>query len=335
MRKARHTSRHSPHPLTSNLRSKATFSYAAYASFRPTYPASLYNTVLGFLDAKHSKNGTGVDKPAGALLDLGCGPGIVARALAPHFASVTAVDPSEGMIAQARELTAEDPRIAVRRAGVEDLSFLADGAVDLAVAGAAAHWFDYGRAWSELGRVVRGGGALAFWGYSDNVILGVPQAQPIKRRFVYGTGEVAPGLEGMGRFWEEPGRSVLGQGYESVVPPEAEWEDVTRVVWEPDGSATGGIERAPEEALLLRSRLTLGKYEAYIRTYSSYNNWRAAHPDRKSKVEGGEGDVVDAMLEEVVAAVPEWKAAGEGWREVEVECVWATCLLMARRRRRS
>lgn len=290
--------------------------------------------MLAFLDAKHSENGTGVDRPAGALLDLGCGPGIVARALAPHFASVTAVDPSEGMIARARELTAEEPRgIAVRRASVEDLSFLGDGAVDLAVAGAAAHWFDFARAWPELARVVRGGGALAFWGYNDSLLVGVPQARPIMQRFVYGTGDVAPGVEGLGRFWEEPGRSVLKNGYKDVVPPEAEWEDVTRVVWDPDESATGGIERAPEGALWLRKKLKLGEYEAYVRTYSSCNNWKAAYPDRKSKAEGGEGDVVDAMFEEIVAAVPEWRALGEGWKEVEVECVWATCLVMARRKR--
>lgn len=320
--------------LTDNSRSKPTFAYASYTSFRPTYSASLYNTVLTFLNAKHSDNGAdiGVDGH-GALLDLGCGPGIVARALAPHFASVTAVDPSEGMIAQVRELTAEEPRITVRRASVEDLSFLGAGTVDLAVAGAAAHWFDYGRAWAELGRVVRGGGALAFWGYNDSIIVGFPQAQPIMQRFVYERGEVAPGVEGLGRFWEEPGRSVLKNRYESVVPPEAEWEDVTRLAWEPDGSATGGIERASAETLWLRKKLKLGEYEAYIRTYSSYENWKAAHPDRKSKVEGGDGDVVDVMLEEIVAAVPEWRVLGDGWREVEVECVWATCLLMARRRK--
>lgn len=55
----------------------------------------------------------------------------------------------------------------------------------------------------------------------------------------------------------------------------------------------------------------------------------AAHPRVKSRAEGGEGDVIDAMFEAFVEAVPEWKARGTGWREVEVEVVWETCLLTA------
>lgn len=260
----------------------------------------------------------------------------MARALAPHFSSVTAIDPSEGMVARARQLTADDPKISVRQAQVEDLSFLAEQSVDLVVAGTAAHWFDYPRAWPELARVVArgGGGSLAFWGYKTSILVGYPHATRITRHYAFGGEgeEVAPGLEGLGGFWEEPGRSILANSFEAIVPPPAEWEDVTRIVWEPDDSPTAGIEKAVPEALWLRKRMKLGQYEAYTRTWSAYNNWRAAYPDKKPKVDGGEGDVVDAMFDEIVDAVPEWKAMGEGWREVEVECVWGTCLLMARRK---
>lgn len=314
--------------ITDGPCSKTTFSYTSYASSRPTYSALLYNTVLNFCNAHHAGSGNAV----GSLLDLGCGPGTVARELAPHFATVTAVDPSEGMVARARQLTT-DPKISVRQAGVEDVSFLADSSVDLAVAGTAAHWFDYKRAWPELARVVKSGGSLAFWGYKMSIIVGYPHANPITRHYAFGKGEVKPGLEGLGRFWEEPGRSILMNSFADIIPPQTEWEDVTRIVWEPDDSPTGGTEKAVPEALWLRKRMKLGQYEAYARTWSSYNNWRAVYPDKKSKVEGGQGDVVDAMFGEIVDAVPEWKAMGEGWREVEVECVWGTCLLMARRRK--
>lgn len=320
---------------TNGILSKTTFSFASYANFRPSYPSSLFRTILDF---HHHGQQRGAS-PSRALLDIGCGHGVVARALSPHFPSATAIDPSAGMVAQAKRLSTDpdsnsnNNTITFRQAGAEDLSFLADGSVDLAVAGQAAHWFDYKRAWPELARVVRRqGGSLAFWGYKDNVIVGYPQLFPIYRRFVYGSGEVRPGLEGLGRFWENPGRTVLRDSFAAIVPPETDWEEVTRSNWEPDDSPTGGIEKAPEEALWLRKQLKLGEYEGYLRTYSSFNNWKAEYPDKKSKAEGGDGDVVDAMFEAFVDAVPEWQAAGEGWREVEVECVWGTCLLMARRK---
>ena len=41
----------------------------------------------------------------GTLLDLGCGHGLIARALSPHFDAVVAIDPSAGMVAQARDMT--------------------------------------------------------------------------------------------------------------------------------------------------------------------------------------------------------------------------------------
>ncbi len=43
------------------------------------------------------------------------------------------------MVAQAKTLLASAPNITVRQASAEDLSLLADGAVDMAVAGQAAH----------------------------------------------------------------------------------------------------------------------------------------------------------------------------------------------------
>jgi len=96
------------------------------------------------------------------------------------------------------------------------------------------------------------------------------------------------------------------------------------------------VDAAPDEVLWQRKRLKLGELEGYVRTYSAFDGWQSANPGRKSRAEaggGGEGDVVDLMFDEVVAAVPEWqKAAGdEGWRDIEVEAVWGTVLLLARR----
>lgn len=266
-----------------------------------------------------------------SLLDLGCGHGPVSRALAPHFSSVTAMDPSPGMVAQARQLTAS-PNITVRQGTAEDLGFLAASSVDLVVAGTAAHWFDFSRTWPELGRVVRKGGSIAFWAYNDSTLVGYPQLRSIMQRYCFGTGEVRPGMEALGRFWEERGKSVLMNLFAAIKPPEEEWEDVRRVVFKPDDSATCGVERAAEEALRLSKRLSLGEYAMYLRTMSAVHNWEAAHPEMRSRADGGEGDVIDAMIDDFLEAIPEWKASECKGEEVKVEAVWATVILMARRR---
>ncbi|MGH6987839.1 MAG: class I SAM-dependent methyltransferase [Caulobacteraceae bacterium] len=76
-----------------NLRSDAYAGTAkAYLRFRPPYPARLLEALLG-----------GVDLPRGAiLLDLACGPGRIALALAHRFDRVWAVDLEPEMIAVGR-----------------------------------------------------------------------------------------------------------------------------------------------------------------------------------------------------------------------------------------
>jgi trans-aconitate 3-methyltransferase len=295
---------------------RSSFSARSYAAFRPSYPPILFRTLLAY----HQ-----IPTPSDTLLDLGCGHGLISRTLSPHFRQVTAVDPSAGMVTQAQEMT-KDPKIQFRQGTAEDLGFVSSASVDMAVAGQAAHWFDYARVWPNLARVVRPGGTLAFWGYKDNVLLGSEQATEVMEHFAYGFGEVAPGIEGMGPYWEQPGRNILRDLLRSVHPPPADWEHVERLEHEPWDQV-----REETSAWLVR-KMKLGEVEAYTRTFSCYNAWKEAHPDKKSHADGGEGDVVDLMWDRMVDVVPEWKAKGDGWREVDVVSDWGTYLLMARRR---
>ncbi|EXK25704.1 hypothetical protein FOMG_17661 [Fusarium oxysporum f. sp. melonis 26406] len=293
---------------------RATFSAAGYAAARPTYPASLFKTILGYYHH---------DDPHGTLLDLGSGHGIVARELSPRFARAIAIDPSAGMMLQGMQATAQFSKISFRQASAEDLSFLPAHSVDMAVAGESAHWFDYSRVWPELSRVVKSGG------YKDNIIIGHPQANKIFERFCYDEGDVSPGLEGLNQYWERPARDILRGLLADVKPPESEWDKIKRITYNVDKDTT---EVADPETAWMRSKINLGQFEAYVRAFTAYRGWMDAHPDKKSRAEGGEGDIVDILFDQILEAEPEWKAQGDHWRDIQVESVWGTYILLAKRK---
>ncbi|KAJ4153748.1 hypothetical protein LMH87_010222 [Akanthomyces muscarius] len=301
-----------------SLFAKKTFSAAGYAASRPSYPARLFETVLNYHNAQSS---------SGTLLDLGCGHGLISRELSPKFGKTMATDPSPNMVAQAKGMT-QDSRIKFRQAKAEDLSFLPDKSIDLVVSGQAAHWFDYSKAWPEIARVVKPGGSMAFWGYKDNVLLGHPKANVIFDKFSYSEGDVLPGIESMGRYWEQPGRNKLRKLLTEVVPPSGQWEKVQRIQYDVDVNAT----KADIADAWMVQETTLGGFESYVRTASSYLGWKEAHPDRKSRADGGQGDIVDMLMNEVVASEPTWKEMGENWREAHVKTVWGSYILMAKRK---
>ncbi len=119
---------------------------------RPDYPSAVHARLLDLApDRAH-------------LLDLGCGPGKLARALAPHFRQVLAVDPSAAMLRVGQQLDAgANPNIAWTRAFAEDLD-LEDASVGLAIAGASLHWMDPARLFPKLARALAPGARLAIVG---------------------------------------------------------------------------------------------------------------------------------------------------------------------------
>ena len=101
---------------------------AAYADFRPRYPAAL----LAWL-AEHA--------PARTLAwDCATGSGQAALDLAPHFARVIATDASAAQIATAPAHPGVEYRLAPAEA-----SGLADASIDLITVAQALHWFDLER----------------------------------------------------------------------------------------------------------------------------------------------------------------------------------------------
>ncbi|KAL9603457.1 MAG: hypothetical protein Q9219_001144 [cf. Caloplaca sp. 3 TL-2023] len=219
---------------------KATFSHASYAAFRPAYPADLYVTILNYHHGRWLQ-----------CIDLGTGHGLVARTFMPYFDEVMGIDPSAGMLEQARSLTPKErlfSNLSYREASAESLPFLQESSVDMVVAAQAAHWFDYSRLFPELKRVVRPGGTLAFWAYKDHVFVDYPKATDVLNRYAYGDDHNL-----LGPYWSQPGRSYVQSKLHNITPPAAEWEDVQRLEYEPGTQGAGSGEGTP----LLRSTLTL------------------------------------------------------------------------------
>jgi trans-aconitate 3-methyltransferase len=292
--------------------SKISFPHASYASFRPSYPQSLYNIVLGFHKG-----------PRKLLIDLGTGHGLICRSLANKFERSVGTDPSDGMIKQAKSTTQRDeyPNIDFVQASAESLPFLKDESVDLVVAGQAAHWFDYSKLFKEMNRIVRPRGTLAFWGYTDHVFRDYPKASKLLHKTAYGMSK-----DLLGSYWQQPGRSIVQNFLRNIKPPQGEWE-VERHEYDPD--STTPISK--EGRFIMEKRMTVAMNMEYMRTWSSYHGWQQAHPDKKAKNAGGKGDVVDELFEEIKKTEPTWNSE-DNWLDKEVDIEWGTALVLARKK---
>ncbi len=117
-----------------------------YGQHRPDYPPALFDWIAARVP------------PPCRALDLATGTGIVARALAARGYAVTGLDPSPGMLAEARSRAAGGTSWV--RGAAEHLPF-ADRSFGLVASGQAFHWFDLDRVLPELRRLA--GRAVAFW----------------------------------------------------------------------------------------------------------------------------------------------------------------------------
>lgn len=119
---------------------------------------------------------------ADRVLDVGCGPGVLAAQLDERVATVSGVDFSAAMIAEAQRL---QPGIEFQVANAEDLPF-ADGSFDVAVVNYCAHHLARPeRALAEIRRVLTSGGRLA-------VVHPIQSRQPSWGSFADAVGVVLP-----------------------------------------------------------------------------------------------------------------------------------------------
>lgn len=131
------------HPNTNNGHFEETGE--VYAKYRPGYAEAIFDDL--------SK-----EVPRHELaVDCGCGTGQITESLSSRFSKVFGVDISKDQLAHAFRA----PNIVYVNQSAENLSFLADGSVDLVTVGTAYHWFDSDRFWNEARRVLKPSGIVA------------------------------------------------------------------------------------------------------------------------------------------------------------------------------
>ncbi|CEQ42479.1 SPOSA6832_04295, partial [Sporobolomyces salmonicolor] len=356
--------------------------HLASLDLRSSYPPALYAHVLAYLDANPPSSTA--TRPR-TVLDLGAGPGLSTFPLAPHFDRAIGVDPSLGMVTAARDLLTErisagevdEGRIRFEQGTADSLlRVVEDESVDLAVAGPslrrrstlqsgqvlkhslhstgqAAHWFDPAATYAELARVLKPGGAFAFWGYGECFFPSRPELSELIPPYSGGTlGAFPPLFRSLllcprsdhptlrtGKYWEQPGRSIvegllvrfplpLPSVFPSASSPAQRFDPATfhrsfflRSASSPapsllpaESSASSPVETSTHPLLLVK-HWSLSDLTAYFRTWSSRHAYQEEHG--KDPVEG----IVSALRE-------------RGLREGEVvEVGWEVAVVMGRKRK--
>ncbi|KAG1817456.1 S-adenosyl-L-methionine-dependent methyltransferase [Suillus variegatus] len=298
---------------------KSSFDSTIYATFRPTYPRSLFNFIFRY----HERNeGARWDR----AVDLGCGTGQATVELTP-FKRVTGVDPSCKMIEVARGTLQKTPERTGQyeyiQASAESLTFLEDSSVDLVISAEACHWFDWNKTWPELARVLRKNGSVTFWSYSQFRFAHYPSLTQRIKAYIEGTDP----LNSVGPYWEQPGRLILDNHLIEVpdgnqVVPGA-FSDSERVFFTGDYYPSLPSPRS----VIMRKKMTWDDLLSYLNTWSSLHTFRQHNP---TDGETPRGDVAMRFWKDLKeGAEREDGRPVEGHDEVDIE--WPLAMIMVKR----
>ena len=118
------------------------------------------------------------------VLDLGCGPGFIANAIAPMVADTLGLDPSPNMIAAARQMAAPNARFEIGSS--EDLSTV-EAPLQLVTMGRSFHWMDRAQTLRDLDPLVRMAITRATARASPSSVSSMSRGPPVRRAQKSGT----------------------------------------------------------------------------------------------------------------------------------------------------
>jgi trans-aconitate 3-methyltransferase len=296
-----------PPPADPTFRHYTSTQARTYAAGRAPYPEALISAGLSTHRAVQGSFKT--------LLDVGCGPGIATRQLAPHFAHAYGLDPSASMISTALSLggtTASGGEIVYDVCSAEEIDVrmgelgVETGSVDLIVAATAAHWFDLPRFYAAAARVLSPGGSVVIFCCAGSFVDSKRTANGDEVEAVLNHFERVQMKE-----WQLVGNDVCGGLYVDLPLPGRDeeggspWdlEGMVRLIWNEqndglDGGRPSSLER----------NYTVQQLREAIGTASMVSRWREAH---KVALDAGEvRDCVDELIEKVQEVLHRPAAAG-------------------------
>ena len=116
--------------------------------FRPPYPDELYGILVGLLGDENAK-----------VLEVGSGPGKIARSLVDRVGHVDAVDFSQEMIRVGKSLANGDcPKLRWIHGRVEEVGL--NPPYDMITAGSSVHWMEWSIVFPKFAEVLTTGGYL-------------------------------------------------------------------------------------------------------------------------------------------------------------------------------
>jgi ubiquinone/menaquinone biosynthesis C-methylase UbiE len=163
---------------------------AGYAKYRPGYPASLFDFILGQVKERE------------AAWDCATGNGQTAKQLADHFANVFATDISRQQLDHAEHT----PNIIYSLQPAEKTNF-PDHSFDLITVSQALHWFGFDEFYKEVQRVGKPGAWIAVWMYA--LLRISPEIDRLIDSYHYET---------LGDYWQ-PERKYVNDNYASIPFP--------------------------------------------------------------------------------------------------------------------
>ncbi|KAF2086190.1 hypothetical protein K490DRAFT_74722 [Saccharata proteae CBS 121410] len=284
----------SPAQASSNQVTDPTFrSYTAaqasdYHQARPQYPPELY----AYIFHEHEKTGGKFSQ----LLDLGSGPGLATRDLAPAFDHAVGADPGVSMIDVAKQKggstkTGEPIRWEVC-ASEDSAKLCGEGEVDLLTGATTAHWWDMAGFWPQAAHLVKPGGTVALFSRCHySIHPSTPNFEEMTRtieawREKYLLPHRVLGNELVGDFYENLGKPWESTPEAAAAFPESQFSSR---IWNrnnqldgPDGTDFFGGSMVLTEKQIL----------AVLSTSSMVTRWREAHPD----LAGTDEDVVKVLI---------------------------------------